>query len=213
VWRAGDELFAEVALPDGVETAGFGLHPALLDACLHALLVEAGEDGGHGVPFSWAGVSLHATGARVVRVRLTRRVGGSVGLAVADESGVAVASVGALALRPVSGERVAAGRGGLFGVEWVPAGVVEVGSVPDAVLVPVDGSASVAAECGRVLGLLQEGSASRLVFVTRGAVSGGDLVGAAVWGGAFGSGGGAGSVRVGGCGGGWAGTGGGAGFG
>ncbi|MEU4303870.1 polyketide synthase dehydratase domain-containing protein, partial [Kitasatospora aureofaciens] len=39
VWRSGDEVFAEVALPeDGAGEAGrFGLHPALLDAALHAL--------------------------------------------------------------------------------------------------------------------------------------------------------------------------------
>ena len=35
-WRRGDDVFAEVALPeDGVtRPAGFGLHPALLDAAL-----------------------------------------------------------------------------------------------------------------------------------------------------------------------------------
>ncbi len=33
-WRRGDEVFAEVALPEGAEreAAGYGLHPALLDA-------------------------------------------------------------------------------------------------------------------------------------------------------------------------------------
>ena len=37
-WRRGGEVFAEVALPgDAAEdAAGFGLHPALLDAVLHA---------------------------------------------------------------------------------------------------------------------------------------------------------------------------------
>ena len=40
VWRAGDEVLAEVALPDAVwgEAAAFGLHPALLDAALHAMV-------------------------------------------------------------------------------------------------------------------------------------------------------------------------------
>ena len=37
-WRDGDELFAEVTLPSRTRT-GFGIHPALLDACLHAALV------------------------------------------------------------------------------------------------------------------------------------------------------------------------------
>uniref|UniRef100_UPI00066CA522 type I polyketide synthase n=1 Tax=Streptomyces sp. SBT349 TaxID=1580539 RepID=UPI00066CA522 len=35
LWRRGDEVFAEVALPDGTDPGGFGLHPALLDAALH----------------------------------------------------------------------------------------------------------------------------------------------------------------------------------
>ncbi|MGW7370264.1 acyltransferase domain-containing protein, partial [Streptomyces sp. NPDC054841] len=35
-WRLGDEVFAEVTLPEGVTGEGFGLHPALLDAALHA---------------------------------------------------------------------------------------------------------------------------------------------------------------------------------
>ena len=36
-WRRDEEIFAEVALPDGVEVGTFGLHPALLDAALHVL--------------------------------------------------------------------------------------------------------------------------------------------------------------------------------
>src|SRR6185369_10083575 len=49
VWKRGDELFAEVQLPEGlVKEAGlFGLHPALLDAAFHALALEgAGGAGG-----------------------------------------------------------------------------------------------------------------------------------------------------------------------
>ena len=37
VWRRGEEVFAEVALPEGAAAVeGLGLHPALLDAALHA---------------------------------------------------------------------------------------------------------------------------------------------------------------------------------
>ncbi|WP_324611507.1 acyltransferase domain-containing protein, partial [Streptomyces sp. NRRL S-1521] len=36
-WRKGEEVFAEVVLPEGVKAEGFGLHPALLDAALHAI--------------------------------------------------------------------------------------------------------------------------------------------------------------------------------
>ncbi|WP_229876533.1 polyketide synthase dehydratase domain-containing protein, partial [Streptomyces griseoloalbus] len=40
-WRRGEELFAEVALPrESVgEAGGFGLHPALLDASMHAAIL------------------------------------------------------------------------------------------------------------------------------------------------------------------------------
>ncbi|WP_161966683.1 type I polyketide synthase [Streptomyces hygroscopicus] len=39
-WRVGDEVFAETRLPPGLEPAAFGLHPALLDAALHAVLLD-----------------------------------------------------------------------------------------------------------------------------------------------------------------------------
>src|ERR1700743_2260195 len=68
MWRRGDDIFADVSLPDdaGVSPAGFGVHPAVLDAALHAVIVagEADQDSKNGVrvPFSWQGVSLHAAG-------------------------------------------------------------------------------------------------------------------------------------------------------
>nr|WP_312878247.1 beta-ketoacyl synthase N-terminal-like domain-containing protein [Lentzea indica] len=41
-WKLGDQVFAEVALPEDVTVAGFGLHPALLDAALHAVRSRTG---------------------------------------------------------------------------------------------------------------------------------------------------------------------------
>ncbi|MFE5245640.1 type I polyketide synthase, partial [Streptomyces sp. NPDC056627] len=72
VWTRGEEIFAEVSLPDEAhEDAGrFGLHPALLDAALHSVLLTG--EGETVLPFSWAGVSLFAAGASVVRVRIVR---------------------------------------------------------------------------------------------------------------------------------------------
>ncbi|WP_369172970.1 type I polyketide synthase [Streptomyces sp. R28] len=127
-WRRGDELFTEVSLPDGLETGGFGLHPALFDAALHTMAVsdagfQADEGGSPGLPFAWSGVSLSAVGARVLRVRIVRS-GSGVSLLLADGSGAHVASVESLALRPVTAEQLqGAGSGGvardaLFRVEW-----------------------------------------------------------------------------------------------
>ena len=79
LWRCGQEIFAEIALPEdtGIEVGGMGIHPALLDAALHAAglgiwVVEPTQ--ALVVPFSWQGVSLHAAGASRVRARITPSV-------------------------------------------------------------------------------------------------------------------------------------------
>ncbi|MFD7552850.1 type I polyketide synthase, partial [Streptomyces sp. NPDC059816] len=128
-WRRGDELFAEAALP-APDAARFGLHPALLDAALHATGVP-GSPGADAhpegrLPFSWNGVTLHATGADAIRVRLAPAGPDAVTLAVADATGAPVATVDALVLRPAG----TVSRGGgpaprgrrhrdLYVTEWV----------------------------------------------------------------------------------------------
>ena len=110
VWRRGDEVFAEVALPDisGVDVSGLGVHPALLDAALHAAgLVEGSSAGEVLVPFSWQQVALHASGATRLRARLVRH-GATVAVELADGTGLPVLSVGSLATRPVSLEQLQA---------------------------------------------------------------------------------------------------------
>ena len=50
---------------------GFGLHPALLDAALHAVTARWSADGDGPAAVLLVGVALHATGATALRVRLT----------------------------------------------------------------------------------------------------------------------------------------------
>ncbi|WP_146620561.1 type I polyketide synthase, partial [Streptomyces sp. Amel2xB2] len=240
-WRGRDgEVFAEVALPEETRTGGFGLHPALLDATLHAALLV---DDGAGLPFSWGGVSLHASGADMLRARLTRHADGSFAIDVADTSGAPVATVEVLAVRRVTeGELNGARsrRDSLFRTDWIHvagtspsassassasqrlavlgclseplaerlrtldatsaealSGLAPAGEpVPDVVLAPVSGerdegsgaAGSAHAATARVLELVRQWlseerfAGSRLVFVTRGAVSGVDPAAAAVWG-------------------------------
>src|ERR1017187_1016323 len=133
-WRRGDELFAEVALADDVDGTGYGLHPALLDACLHAVLAGAGDEPGTvGVPFAWRGVSLHAPGVSAVRVRLAPAGENATSLAIADTAGLPVASVESLVTRPIPAGGLGSGpdRDSLFGIEWVavPVPVAEPGPV------------------------------------------------------------------------------------
>ncbi|MEV6166488.1 SDR family NAD(P)-dependent oxidoreductase, partial [Streptomyces sp. NPDC052052] len=140
LWRGADgTLHAEIALPEGTDPAGHALHPALLDTALHPLLVTAlaAADAAGGtlplrVPFAWGGVTLYATGATTVRVRLTLNgtvdKGGSgdadgIAIDIADVTGAPVASVAALTLRPVAAEQlatVAPGADALHRLGWTP---------------------------------------------------------------------------------------------
>ncbi|WTT37067.1 type I polyketide synthase [Kitasatospora sp. NBC_00085] len=132
-WRHGDDVLSEVALPQGLVAGadGFGLHPAALDAALHALGLARESDRAE-LPFAWSDVELFATGASMLRVRLRPTAGqGAVALDVADAQGLPVASVGSLALRPASAGEVGAGAGAfhdsLYRVAWneAPAGPVQ----------------------------------------------------------------------------------------
>ncbi|MEV6182862.1 SDR family NAD(P)-dependent oxidoreductase [Streptomyces sp. NPDC052015] len=126
-WRAGDTVYAEAELSQDQQeaAAGFGIHPALLDSALHAMALSAEESpsGSVRLPFAWTDVTLHATGATRVRVALTSTGDDTVSLLLADESGEPVAAVGALTLRAVAADRIAAAvsePGALYEVEWVP---------------------------------------------------------------------------------------------
>ncbi|WP_394846826.1 type I polyketide synthase [Pendulispora brunnea] len=103
-WTRGEDLFVEVELPSGPAEGAFLLHPALLDAALHALGVRALREGGPlSLPFAWTGVSLHATGATSLRVRFSRREeSAAVSMAIADAAGHPVATVDSLSTRPAS---------------------------------------------------------------------------------------------------------------
>ncbi|NJP45313.1 type I polyketide synthase [Actinacidiphila epipremni] len=129
-WRLGAEVYAEVELPavQGAPGAddGFEVHPALLDAALHPLvLFAAGHDGpGVVLPYSWGGLALHATGASALRVRIAPAASGAeaaFALEAADPAGDPVVSVTSLATRVAPDELFGPVRRSgtpLFHVEW-----------------------------------------------------------------------------------------------
>ncbi|WP_443045108.1 type I polyketide synthase [Streptomyces sp. Go40/10] len=144
LWTLGEDIYAEVALPaEEIEAvAGFGVHPALLDAVLHcgAFTERKAEEGRLILPFAWNGVTLHASGATALRVRMRPTGPESVTLELADGEGVPVASVESLVLRAVAEDQVkAAGRTGpgtdsLFSVEWAALPAEATASVTAAVV-------------------------------------------------------------------------------
>ncbi|MFF7459694.1 type I polyketide synthase, partial [Kitasatospora sp. NPDC008115] len=125
-WRRGDEVFAEVALPAGqLERAGgFTLHPVLLDSALHTVGLGGllDEDVPGWRPFAWSGVSVHATGASALRVRIAPAGSGSLALFATDPLGVPAVSVDSLAMRPITAEQFAGARQeSLLRMDWVTA--------------------------------------------------------------------------------------------
>jgi polyketide synthase 12 len=207
MWRRGDEVFADVSLPSdaGVSPAGFGVHPAVLDAALHAVIVatEADDDAGSGVlvPFSWQGVSLHAAGALSVRARIAPSGPSAVSVELADGLGLPVLSVASMVARPVSQQQLMAAVSGsgpdrIFEVVWSPAAAGAHGETPSYdVFESEPGDADPLAATYRrthdalaaVQSWLAEHDSGMLVVATRGAVAVPgedvtDLAGAAVWG-------------------------------
>ncbi|HEY9304873.1 MAG TPA: polyketide synthase dehydratase domain-containing protein, partial [Mycobacterium sp.] len=201
LWRRGDELFAEVTLPEAAGgIAGFGVHPALLDATLHAAVMAHPGDG-VALPFSWEGVSLHAAGASAVRARIAPSGPSAVSVELADGLGLPVLSVASMVARPVSQQQLTAalsGSGGdrLFEVVWSPASrashaetpsyeVFEAASGGDDVV--VDTYERTHTALAAVQSWLIERDSGVLVVATRGAMAlpgedVTDLAGAAVWG-------------------------------
>lgn len=121
VWRDGADLVAEVGPVERADAAaGFGIHPVLLDGAVHAIgsTLEAGAP--TLVPLSWRGVTLHATGATRIRVRLTHTGAGTMALRVTDPTGRPVLTVEELVLRPMSAAQLAAEGTGdrLFQIDW-----------------------------------------------------------------------------------------------
>ncbi|WP_374341992.1 type I polyketide synthase [Streptomyces sp. 8ZJF_21] len=105
-WRLDGAVYAEVALPEDhqAQGAGFGLHPALLDAAMHAAAFQhraERADQRTALPFVWRDVALYAMGATVLRVRVVPTGEDTLTLDLADETGAPVASVGSMVSRPV----------------------------------------------------------------------------------------------------------------
>ncbi|MFI0411707.1 SDR family NAD(P)-dependent oxidoreductase [Actinomadura sp. 3N508] len=122
-------LHARVQLDPETPVTGYGVHPALLDATLHALLSATvlREDGPVSLPFSWSGVQVHAIEADTLHVRLSTLRPGTIALHAADPAGRPVLTVEELTLRPLSTDLAAAAAPAraagddLFLLEWHPA--------------------------------------------------------------------------------------------
>ncbi|MGW1538519.1 SDR family NAD(P)-dependent oxidoreductase, partial [Streptomyces aureus] len=118
-WRRDGAVYAEVVLPDraGGQADAYGLHPALLDAVLHAASLTGDTDRSV-LPFAWEGVTLHASAASALRVILTGSPADGVTIAAADTAGNLVATVDSLVFREVAADQVGPGTDALYRIDW-----------------------------------------------------------------------------------------------
>ncbi|MEU4930102.1 type I polyketide synthase [Streptomyces yokosukanensis] len=195
-WRRGEEVFAEVRLPErpAADAPRFGLHPAAFDAALHslALLGDGSADDTARLPFMFAGVTLHAVGASVLRARLVPTGPDAFAVDLADATGAPVATVASLASRPLTNLRAARDTtaDALFALDWQPLPLdTDAPDTDHRVLhsTPGTDAAAVREALHGALTALQDDDPRPLAVVTHGAVSVAgedvpDLAGAAVWG-------------------------------
>ncbi|MGV9457391.1 acyltransferase domain-containing protein, partial [Streptomyces sp. NPDC003635] len=211
-WRHGAEIFAEVDMPETEDGTAFGMHPALLDSALHAVLATADSHAELRLPFLWEGVSLLASGATAARVRITISGEDTLSVLLTDATGEPIVSADSLTLRPLTAAQLTpTDTDSLYRLKWESAprtadadgvadwavlgrdGRLPEGDVPPHVLyAPAEGG-DAEGTTAEVLALLQgwladeRTAASRLVVVTRGAVTTRDddvvdLATAPVWG-------------------------------
>uniref|UniRef100_UPI0005690B49 type I polyketide synthase n=1 Tax=Streptomyces sp. NRRL F-4474 TaxID=1463851 RepID=UPI0005690B49 len=124
-WLSGEERFAEVSLTpeQHADASAFAIHPALLDAALHAMLLGDGTE--LTIPFSFSGVTLHAAGATALRVHVVPVDANTASLTATDPEGRPVVTIDSITLRPAGDLRAArstgAGQGsGLHRLVWKP---------------------------------------------------------------------------------------------
>ena len=124
VWRRGDHIYAEAQLPEELSTAGYGLHPVLLETALLPLNLD--EDTVR-LPSEWGRVRLHGSDARVLRIRLRRTADDTVEVQATDQAGSPVFSAGRVRFREAdhttAGPRAHADS--LYHLDWLPSAATD----------------------------------------------------------------------------------------
>jgi acyl transferase domain-containing protein/acyl carrier protein len=123
-WRLDTAIFLELSTStgDGVDAAGFEIHPALLESAARAAIELSGEDAQRPVvPTAWRGIRLDRPGASLLRVR--SRVGAdSLELTAWDEAGAPVLAAESISTAEVDRDqlRIARRDRSLYRLRWSP---------------------------------------------------------------------------------------------
>ncbi|HEU5472314.1 MAG TPA: SDR family NAD(P)-dependent oxidoreductase [Actinophytocola sp.] len=203
LWRRENTAYGRVRLPEAA-AGDHRLHPALLDAALHAIIgVSDVDEPGALLPFEWRDVELHATGAQELRILIEvepAESGRRIRAWGTDAAGAPVVRIGGLDLRRATAAQLR-GADGLHRLEFRPVPAPDTRNETERVVVDLTGAvadpaapdaARRAAEqaLGRLKELLSDdrSEAEELVVVTRGSIAAGPgdrldgLPNAPVWG-------------------------------
>ncbi|WP_447002678.1 SDR family NAD(P)-dependent oxidoreductase [Saccharothrix isguenensis] len=121
-WQVGDDVYAEVSLPEDTDGEGWGIHPALFDAAMHGGLFKQSDDVSAMLPFSWSGVRIGATGLSRVRARISPAGESALHVEITGELGEPVLTMDRLVMRPVEPSQLANAQrvtpNSLFRLDW-----------------------------------------------------------------------------------------------
>ncbi|WP_308102876.1 MULTISPECIES: SDR family NAD(P)-dependent oxidoreductase [unclassified Nocardia] len=123
-WRANDSIYLSLSLPEDIETRGYDVHPALLDAALQMAAFDGATAAGRVVlPFAWHGVRVAEAPSSTLRARLTFTSDQTMSAVLWDENGNPVVTAEKLTLRPLPAPAADASevlRQCLFRIGWEP---------------------------------------------------------------------------------------------
>ncbi|HWE90230.1 MAG TPA: SDR family NAD(P)-dependent oxidoreductase, partial [Pseudonocardiaceae bacterium] len=124
-WHDGDTVYAEVETTQ-ITPGGFWLSPTLLDAVLHALLLDPTAPAR--LPFSWSGARVFGRAGKpttTLRAKLAPTGPDVFTLTIADGTGAVIGTIDSVALRPI--DALSLPSQPLYGLEWT---AVPVGAEP-----------------------------------------------------------------------------------
>ena len=106
-FRGTGELLAEVSLAEGLDPAGYGVHPALLDAAIQAAAAMVVEDAGAWIPFEMGRLSVEVSGRDAAYVHVRAAEGATAGgqvfnVTLTDARGDRIAELAGLRMRRAS---------------------------------------------------------------------------------------------------------------
>ncbi|MBL8163516.1 MAG: SDR family NAD(P)-dependent oxidoreductase, partial [Anaerolineae bacterium] len=122
IWLGTVSALGQITLPDGVNTAGYHLHPALLDACLQVAGSVLPDDGGTYLPLSIDSLRVYRQPEREVWSSVVVRPGGqgilTADIAVLDVDGETIAQVTGIAFKRLAATQTVPVDEWLYEVTW-----------------------------------------------------------------------------------------------